>query len=424
VTTAGRVALVRLVRDEGSRVLATLVRTTGTLELAEDAVQDAIVKALEVWSVAGVPPEPRARLTTVARNRAIDLVRRETRRLDKEIAASTLLTSDLDPIPEVMDDDLLRLIFTCCHPSLGTETQSALALRTLCGFTTAEVARALVVPEATMAKRLTRARRKIAVAKIPYRVPTPGELPERLSGALATVYLLFNEGYDASGGEDLIRRNLTEEATRLARLLCSLLPEEPGTSGLLALVLLQSSRHFARLDDAGDIVLLADQDRSRWDHDAISEGMFYLGVTLRRTPARPDLYGTQAAIAACHALAPTWQDTNWEAVLSWYDVLLTINDTNIIRLNRAVAVAKVHGLHAGLDALDNVSSEGDWARKESVRGDLLFELGRLSEAANAYRRALTQPGNGSRRRYFEQRIASCNLGLTYAATQSDGVRCC
>ena len=320
-------------------MLATLVRTTGSFELAEDAVQDAIVKALDSWSRRGVPPEPRAWLTAVARNRAIDLLRRETRRADKEAAAENLLRSDPAPSTEIVDDDLLRLVFTCCHPSLGTETQTALALRTLCGFTTAEVARALLVPETTMAKRLTRARRKIAVAKIPYRVPDPSELPERLGGVLATVYLLFNEGYNASGGDDLIRPSLTEEAIRLGRLLHDLLPDEPGTSGLLALLLLQGSRHAARLDSAGDIVLLADQDRSRWDQRAITEGMCLLGTALRRTPLRPDLYGTQAAIAACHALAPTWEDTNWEAVLSWYDVLLTVNDTPVVRLNRAVAVA-------------------------------------------------------------------------------------
>ncbi len=338
--SAGRATLVRLVRDEGSRVLATLTRTTGSLDLAEDAVQDAIVKALDAWSRDGVPPEPRAWLTLVARNRAVDLLRRETQRPDKEAAAAAAAeallapTSPL-PAPEVVDDDLLRLIFTCCHPSLAAEVQTALALRTLCGLTTAEVGRALLVPEATMAKRLTRARQKIVVANIPYRVPTDNELPGRLSSVLATVYLLFNEGYDASLGDDLIRRDLTAEAIRLSRLLYELLPREPGTSGLLALLLLQASRHEARLDASGDIVLLVDQDRTKWDQTAIWEGMCMLGVALRRTPTRPDLYATQAAIAACHALAPTWGETKWEAVLSWYDVLLSISDTPAVRLNRA-----------------------------------------------------------------------------------------
>ena len=404
----GHATLVRLVRDEGSRVLATLTRTTGSLELAEDAVQDAIVKALDAWSRDGIPPEPRAWLTHVARNRAVDLLRRETRRPDKEAAAEALLipTSPL-PAPEVVDDDLLRLIFTCCHPSLAVEVQTALALRTLCGLSTAEVGRALLVPEATMAKRLTRARRKISIAKIPYRVPTDNELPGRLTSVLATVYLLFNEGYNASLGDDLIRRDLTGEAIRLSRLLYELLPREPGTSGLLALLLLQASRHEARLDDSGDIVLLVDQDRAKWDQAAIWEGMCMLGVALRRTPTHPDLYATQAAIAACHALAPTWGETKWDAVLSWYDVLLSISDTPAVRLNRAVAVAEVHGPLAGLDALETVGSLGNSNRFDAVRGDLLFQADKLPEAAAAYRAALSRPGNSVWRRYIENRLAAC-----------------
>jgi len=405
----GHATLVRLVRDEGSRVLATLIRTTGSLELAEDAVQDAIVKALDSWPRTGVPPEPRAWLTVVARHRALDLIRRESRRADKEAAAEALLapTTPL-PAPEVVDDDLLRLIFTCCHPSLGVETQAALALRTLCGLTTVEVARALLVPEATMAKRLTRARHKISVAKIPYRVPTSDELPERLTAVLATVYLLFNEGYNASVGDDLIRSDLSAEAIRLGRLLYQLLPQEPGTSGLLALMLLQASRDRARLDPSGDIVLLADQDRTKWDQTAIWEGMCLLGVALRRTPTRPDLYATQAAIAACHVLAPTWNETNWEAVLSWYDVLLAINDTPTVRLNRAVAVAEVYGIQAGLDAIEGVGSMGDSSRVDAVRGDLLFRAGKAPEAALAYRTALSSPANSARRRYLEKRLSDCS----------------
>jgi RNA polymerase sigma factor (sigma-70 family) len=412
---AGRAALVRLVRDEGRRVLATLVRTTGSLELAEDAVQDAIVKALDTWSRDGVPPEPRAWLTVVARNRAVDLMRRESQRPDKETAAEFLVVrNSAVPSSEVVDDDLLRLIFTCCHPSLGVELQTALALRTLCGLTTTEVARALLVPEATMAKRLTRARRKIAVAKIPYRVPASDELPTRLIGVLATVCLLFTEGYNASVGEDLIRSDLTAEAIRLSRLLYELLPEEPGTSGLLALLLLQNSRYATRLDAAGEIVLLPEQDRTLWDQEAIREGMCLLGVALRRTPTKPDLYATQAAIAACHALAPTWDETNWEAVLSWYDVLLAINDTAAVRLNRAVAVAKVRGPQAGLDALEWVGSLGDASRVDAVRADLLFHLGEIREAASAYRAALSRPGNSAQRRYLVKRLAACGGGADAA----------
>jgi RNA polymerase sigma factor (sigma-70 family) len=412
-TLAGREALVRLVRDEGRRVLATLVRTTGSLELAEDAVQDAIVKAIDSWSRNGVPPEPRAWLTMVARNRALDLMRREAKRPDKETEAEILVAATAAvTAPEVVDDDLLRLIFTCCHPSLGVETQTALALRTLCGLTTAEVARALLVPEATMAKRLTRARRKIAVAKIPYRVPASDELPTRLIGVLATIYLLFNEGYNASAGEDLIRSDLTEEAIRLSRLLYELLPEEPGTSGLLALLLLQSSRHAARLDAVGEIVLLSEQDRDLWDTASIREGMSLLGVALRRTPTRPELYATQAAIAACHALAPTWEETNWEAVLSWYDVLLVINDSPTVRLNRAVALSKVNGPQAGLDALEEVGSFGDTSRVEAVRGDLLQQVGNFEDAASSYQAALSRPANWALRRYLAKQLAACGEGLS------------
>jgi len=403
----GREALVRLVRDEGPRVLATLVRTTGSLELAEDAVQDAVVKALDVWPRTGVPRSPRAWLTVTARNRAIDLLRREARRAAKEGAAdSTTVANDpLLPGPEVVADDLLRLVFTCCHPTLPLATQTALALRALCGLTTAEVAGALLVPEATMAKRLTRARRKIAVAGIPYRTPSADELPHRLGGVLATVYLLFNEGYHASAGDDLIRSQLVGEALRLTRLLRELLPGEASITGLLALMLLQSSRHRARLDEHGEVVLLPDQDRTRWDRVAISEGMTLLGVALRRAPTRPDLYATQAAIAACHALAPTWEETNWEAVISWYDVLLTINDTPVVRVNRAVAVAEFHGPQEGLAALDEVGEIPDFASLPAVRAELLHRLGRLEEAGAAYQQALDLPGNSAQRRHLHQRLA-------------------
>ena len=406
---AGRDTLVRLIRDEGSRVLATLVRTTGSLELAEDAVQDAAVKALASWSVHGLPAEPRAWITVAARNRAIDLLRRESRRADKETAADFVLRGADAPMPEphVVADDLLRLLFTCCHPALALETQTALALRTLCGLTTAEVARALLVPEGTMAKRLTRARQKIAVARIPYRTPSADELPVRLQGVLTTVYLLFNEGYNASGGDDLIRRQLTDQAIRLSRLLCELLPEEASTTGLLALMLLQSSRLAARLDDRGEVVLLADQDRAKWDQAAIAEGMTLLGVALRRTPARPDRYATQAAIAACHALAATWADTNWRAVVSWYDVLLASNDTPVVRSNRAVAVAERDGAARGLAELEEVDPLPGYAPLEAARGELLFRLERFDEAAEAYRRALALPGNTAQLRHLRKRLASC-----------------
>jgi RNA polymerase sigma factor (sigma-70 family) len=381
------------------------------MELAEDAVQDAVVRALDTWPRTGVPPQPRAWLTLAARNRAIDLLRRQARRSDKEAAAVALELAPDFPLaePDVVADDMLRLLFTCCHPALSLEAQTALALRALCGLTTAEVGRALLVPEVTMAKRLTRARRKIALAGIPFRTPAGPELPLRLRGVLATIYLLFNEGYAATAGEDLLRSQLTTEALRLSRLVCELLPGEASPTGLLALLLLQNSRHAARLDERGEVVLLADQDRAKWDRAAIREGMILLGVALRRTPTQPDLYATQAAIAACHSLADTWTTTNWNAIVSWYDVLLAINDTPVVRLNRAVAVAELYGAQAGLDALDQVGELPGYASLPAVRGDLLCRLGRNDEAVAAYRQALDMPANGVRRDHLRQQLVRPGL---------------
>ncbi len=412
---AGRAALVRLVREEGPRVLATLVRVTGSFELAEDAVQDAVLRALVSWPRAGVPEQPRAWLTLTARNRAIDLLRREGHRAGKEEAAAALadlLAQPPLPTDAVVDDDLLRLLFTCCHPTLDVQTQIALALRTLCGLSTAEVARSLLVSEAAMAKRLTRARRKIAVAAIPYRCPTGAELPGRLRGVLATVYLLFTEGYSASGGEDPLRRELSDRALRLGRLLRGLLPAEAGVTGLLALLLLQDSRRAARLDGAGEVVLLADQDRSRWDRAAIEEGVTLLGEALRATPTDPDPYVTQAAVAACHALAPTWADTNWRALISWYDVLLAIGDTPVVRLGRAVAVAESEGPAAGLTALDDVGDLPGHAALPAARAELLHRLGRREEALAAWQLALGLPAHQAEQRRLRRRIAACTAAAT------------
>jgi RNA polymerase sigma factor (sigma-70 family) len=315
-------------------VLATLTHVTGSLDLAEDAVQDAVVRALETWPRDGVPDNPRGWLLVTAKRRAVDIIRREGRRAGKEAEAVSLLDPTPEPV-EVVRDDLLRLVFTCCHPALSLEAQVALALRTLAGLSTAQVARGLMVPEPTMAKRLTRAKQKIARAGIPYRVPAAPELPGRLAG-VAAIYLIFNEGYAAGSGADLVRLTLTAEAIRLARLLAELMPDEPTVLGLLALLLLQDSRRAARLDPHGQPVLLADQDRGRWDRAAIKEGVELVGAALRRTPQRPDPYVVQAAIAACHALAPGYAQTNWDAVISWYDTLLTVQDTPVVRLNRAV----------------------------------------------------------------------------------------
>jgi RNA polymerase sigma factor (sigma-70 family) len=401
-----RAALVRLLRDEGRRVLATLVRHTGDLQLAEDAVQDAVLRALDTWPRTGVPPQPRAWLTLTARNRAVDLVRRESARLGKEAEAVALLDflglgPPADEPPEVLRDDQLRLVFTCCHPALALETQVALALHTLCGLSTAEVGRALLVPEATMSKRLTRAKQKIARAGIPYRVPDAPELPDRLRGVAATVYLLFTEGYARPDGGSTV-----DEAVRLARLLHELMPDEPPVLGLLALLLLQDSRRPARFDPDGRPVPLADQDRTVWRRPAIAEGVVLVGEGLRRTPDRPDPYVVQAAIAACHALAPTSADTDWAAVLSWYDVLLTVTDTPVVRLNRAVAVGERHGPAAALAELDALPGLHGYPLWHATRAELLTGLDRVAEARAAFDAALALPLNDAQRVHVAARRAA------------------
>jgi RNA polymerase sigma-70 factor, ECF subfamily len=408
VPDPARAALVRLVRDEGRRVLATLVRHTGDLQLAEDAVQDAVVRALATWPRTGVPPQPRAWLTLTARNRAVDITRREAARAGKEAEAvadvpgldlSGLGPPDDEP-PEVLRDDQLRLVFTCCHPALAVETQVALALHTLCGLSTAEVGRALLVPEATMAKRLTRAKQKIARARIPYRVPGAAELPDRLRGVAATVYLLFTEGYGRPDGAPA-----ADEAIRLGRLLHALMPDEPSVTGLLALMLLQDSRRPARFAPDGNPVPLAEQDRSRWHRPSITDGVVLVGEGLRRTPDHPDPYVVQAAIAACHALAPTWADTDWAAVVSWYDVLLTVADTPVARLNRGVAVGERDGPAAGLAAVDAVGELSGYPLWHASRAELLARLNRVDEADTAYRAALAIPQDDAQLTHLRRRRA-------------------
>ena len=405
VDVDGRAALVRLVRDEGRRVLATLVRTTGSWDLAEDAVQDAVVRALETWPRDGLPEQPRAWLTLTARRRAIDLLRREAQRHGKEAEAVQLLGPDDGALPSdpVVRDDLLRLVFTCCHPTLALETQVALALRTLCGLSTSEVARALLVPEATMAKRLVRAKQKIALAGVPYRVPSDAELPDRLQGVAATVYLVFNEGYSASGGSDPVRADLADEAVRLARLLRSLLPDEPAVTGLLALLLLHDARRAARCDDAGRPVLLADQDRTLWRGDLVREGVALVGEGLRRTADRPDPYVVRAALAACHSLAPSWAATDWAAVVSWYDVLARVDRSPVVRLNRAVAVGERDGPDAGLREVDAVQGLAGYALWHAARAELLSRLGHARDAEQAFDAALALPQNDAQRAHLERR---------------------
>ena len=397
-------AVARLVREERARVLATLIRVTGSVDLAEDAAQDAVVRALETWPRDGVPDNPRAWLLVTAKRRAIDLIRREARRAGKETEAMTFL----DPAPEpaeVVRDDLLRLVFTCCHPCLAVEAQVALALRTLGGLSTAEAARGLMVPEATMAKRLTRAKQKIAQAGIPYRVPAAEELPGRLAGVAATVYLIFNEGYAAGTGADLVRVTLTAEAIRLARLLAELMPDEATVLGLLALLLLHDSRRVARVDNVGRPVLLADQDRTRWDAEAIKEGVELVGAALRRSAERPDAYVVQAAVAACHALAPSYASTSWDAVISWYDVLLTIADTPVVRLNRAAAVAERDGPAAALALVDAIGGLAAYPWWHGTRAELLHRLGRAEESRAAYDRALALGMNEPQLEHLRRRVA-------------------
>jgi RNA polymerase sigma factor (sigma-70 family) len=391
-------------------VLATLVRHTGDLQLAEDAVQDAVVRALATWPRTGVPPQPRAWLTLTARNRAVDIARREAARAGKEAEAVAVLDFlGLDPPDdepaEVLRDDQLRLVFTCCHPGLAVETQVALALHTLCGLSTAEVGRALLVPEATMSKRLTRAKQKIATARIPYRVPGVTELPDRLRGVTATVYLLFTEGYGRPEGAAA-----ADEAIRLGRLLHELMPDEPSVTGLLALMLLQDSRRPARFTPDGTPVLLAEQDRSRWHRPSITEGVVLVGEGLRRTPDRPDPYVVQAAIAACHALAPTGADTDWAAVLSWYDVLLTVHDTPVVRLNRAVAVSERLGPAAALVELDALPGLTGYPLWHATRAELLVRLDRVDEAHTAFEAALELPMNEGQRTHVAGRLTALRDG--------------
>jgi len=397
-------AVARLVREEGTRVLATLIRVTGDVDLAQDAAQDAVVRALETWPSRGVPDNPRGWLLVAAKHRAVDLIRREARRPAKE-AESIMFADPAPEPPEMVRDDLLRLVFTCCHPALATEAQVALALRTLGGLSTAEVARALLVPEAAMAKRLTRAKQKIAQARIPYRVPAAEELPARLAGVAATIYLIFNEGYADGAGEDLVRAALTGEAIRLARLLAGLMPDEPTALGLLALLLLTDARRDARVAADGGLVLLADQDRARWDAAAIQEGVVLVGTALRRSPVRPDPYVVQAAIAACHALAPDYPRTNWDAVISWYDVLLTVADSPVARLNRAAAVAERDGPAAGLALADTIDGLAGYPWWHATRAELLHRLGQPAAARAAYQQALTLGMSEPQARHLRRRLA-------------------
>jgi RNA polymerase sigma-70 factor (ECF subfamily) len=395
-------------RREWAFVLAATVRTTRDIDLAEECVQDAYARALSTWTSRGIPANPSAWLTTVARRRGVDLLRRQEqlRRtlpllLDDQVAPGPGETGEHD-----VPDDRLRLIFTCCHPAIALESQVALTLRLLCGLTTAEVGRAFLVSEPTMAARITRAKRKIAAARIPYRVPPAEDLPARIEAVLTVVHLLFTTGHTAPVGDGLVRGDLVERSLDLARMLRTLLPADADVAGLLALILLTDARRASRLGDDGRLLLLADQDRARWDRRAIGEGLALVGEALRRRP--PGRFALMAAIAAVHAEAPSWQDTDWREVVALYDLLAQLWPSPVVALNRAVALGLARGPEAGLVALEALAAEpqlAGYSYLAAARADFLRRLDRTAEARVAYEEALALTENAVERDFLAGRLA-------------------